>query len=124
MACTATNATATMRPCHVDSHGDVRRPVARSDDTRIVADLSESWRAVGAIEASPKLSRPSYRGHSGRWQCFDRDVAVGVDANMGSDIERAAHDRLGILVGLDECSGGGERIVAARADPHDTGFRL
>src|SRR5215467_8659368 len=37
-----------------------------------------------------------------RLQLFDRDVAVGVDADVGRDIHRLAHDRLGVEVAVDE----------------------
>ena len=56
-------------------------------------------------------------------QRLDGDVAVGVDANVGGDVERLAHDRLGVERPVGERAGGGERVVAAGADAHDAGLR-
>ena len=47
---------------------------------------------------------------SGALQRLDGDVAVGVDADFGGDIERAAHDRLGVERSVDRA-----RAAAASA---------
>src|ERR1700724_2811452 len=52
------------------------------------------------------------------------DVAIGVDANVRGDLHGRAPDRLGIERPIDQRTGGGERIIAARADPHEAGFGL
>jgi hypothetical protein len=57
-------------------------------------------------------------------QHFQRHVAVGVDADVGRDIERLAHDGLGILVGVDQRPRCCQRVIAAGADGHHAGFRL
>ena len=51
-----------------------------------------SGRSAGGHRA--KLIRRRHR--SGGLQRLDRDVAVGVDADVGRDVERLAHDRLGV----------------------------
>ena len=59
-----------------------------------------------------------------RFQRLNGDIAVGVDADVGGDVERAAHDRLGIERPIGQRPRGGQRIVAAGADADDAGFRL
>ena len=57
-------------------------------------------------------------------ELLHRDVAVGVDADVGGDIHRLAHDRFGIERPVDQGARGGERIVAAGADAHHAGLGL
>src|SRR5690348_11661031 len=57
-------------------------------------------------------------------QTLDRDVAIGVDADVGGDVERAAHDLLGVERLVEQRARGGERVVAAGADAHDVVLRL
>src|SRR5262249_56127037 len=57
-------------------------------------------------------------------ELFDRDVAVGVDADVGGDVHRLAHDRLGVERPVDHRARGGERVIAAGADAHHAGLGL
>src|SRR4051812_15225839 len=50
-------------------------------------------------------------GVTSRFQRFDRDIAVGVNANVGGDIERLAHDRLGVERPVDQGARRGQRII-------------
>ena len=68
-----------------------------------------------AVEFGDDFARGEV-GHSSGLQAFDRHVAVGVDADVGGDVERLAHDRLGVERAVDERARGGERVVAAGAD--------
>src|SRR5262249_51130980 len=52
------------------------------------------------------------------------DVAIGVDADVGGNLHRLAHDRLGIERSVDQGARCGQRIVAAGADSHDAGLGL
>jgi hypothetical protein len=52
-----------------------------------------------------------------RGRCFDRDVLVGVDADLGGDLHRLAGDVLGIELGvLGQRQRGRIGVIAARAD--------
>src|SRR5437899_1184927 len=53
---------------------------------------------------------------SGAPQRLDGDVSIGVDADIGRDIERTAHDCFGIKRAISERARSRKRVVAARAD--------
>src|SRR5471030_369975 len=55
-----------------------------------------------------------------RFQGFNGDIAVGVNANVGGDVERLAHDLLGVELAIEQRAGGGQRVIAARTDDGDT----
>src|ERR1700712_2537567 len=57
-------------------------------------------------------------------QRLDGHIAIGIDADVGGDIERAAHDGLGVLVGVDQGARGRQGVIAAGPDRHHAGFRL
>src|SRR6185437_7260699 len=57
-------------------------------------------------------------------QGFDGDIAVGVDADVGGNVERLLDDLLGAQRPVEQCARGGERVVAAGADAGDARFRL
>src|SRR5262249_13476857 len=75
-------------------------------------------RANSMALPAPALTPPAPSGLQG----FDRDVAVGGDADVGGDVERAAHDGLGVERSVDQRAGGRERVVAAGADAADAGL--
>src|ERR1700738_876192 len=64
------------------------------------------------------------QARSAAGQRLDGHIAIGVDADVGGDIERAADDGLGILVGVDQRARGRQRVIAAGPDRHHAGFRL
>ena len=80
---------------------------------------ASAW-ACGNTPAATAASRSS----RSMVKLLHRHVAVGVDANVGGDIERLAHDRFGIKRPVEQGACGGERVTAARADAGDAGFRL
>mmetsp|Transcript_18531 Transcript_18531/g.30380 ORF Transcript_18531/g.30380 Transcript_18531/m.30380 type:complete len:202 (+) Transcript_18531:1007-1612(+) len=47
---------------------------------------------------------------------FDRQVAIGVDANIGGNCHGLASNGFGILIAIHHAAGRGEGIVAARPD--------
>src|SRR5215831_8873914 len=50
-------------------------------------------------------------------QLLDENVAIGVDADIGSDVERALDDAARVELGaLEQSARRGERVLAARAD--------
>src|SRR3954470_22203725 len=51
-------------------------------------------------------------------ECFNRQVAVRVHADVGGDIQRLAHDGLGVLIGVGQGTRRGERVIAAGTDSH------
>src|SRR5450755_1170744 len=51
-----------------------------------------------------------------RLQGFDRDITVGVDADVCGDIERLAHDLFGVERAIEQRAGGGQCVIAAGAD--------
>ena len=55
---------------------------------------------------------------------FDDEAGIGVDADFGGDLHRPAGDLLGVHVGVHQRAGGGERVIAARADGHHAMLRL
>src|SRR5580704_10365273 len=61
---------------------------------------------------------------SGAFECLDGDVAICVNANVGRDVERTAHNRLGIEWSVNERAGGSERVIAARSDADNARLRL
>src|SRR5712672_95708 len=96
----------------------LRSPVSRPSTSCL------SYRRKEDVDARDK------RGHDGGGairsclQSLDRHVAVGVDADIGRDRHRLLDDRLRVHIGVDQRAGGGERIVAARPDPHHAGLGL
>ena len=44
---------------------------------------------------------------------LDDQIAVGIDADIGGDLEGAAGDGLGVEIGIGERAGGGEGVIAA-----------
>jgi len=59
-----------------------------------------------------------------RLQRLNGDIAVGIDADVGGNIERTAHDGLSVERPICECAGGGKRIIAARTNADNAGFGL
>src|SRR5688500_13993745 len=59
-----------------------------------------------------------------RLEHFNRQLRVGVDANLSRDRHGLAGHGLGLKVGVHQRPRGGEREVAARADGGDAALRL
>ena len=57
---------------------------------------AERLRLVGCDDAARGRRLQEARGRSCALQALDDDVAVGVDADVGGDLERATHDGLGV----------------------------
>src|SRR6266700_2746754 len=91
--------------------------------------ISRGEKSVMALSGGPCGGRMQWRcrlplPRASALQRLDGDVAVGVDADVGRDVERAAHDRLGVERPVDQRAGGGERVVAAGANAHGAGLGL
>ena len=57
-------------------------------------------------------------------QLLDRDIAIGVDADICRDVEGTAHDGLRIEGAVNQGTGGRKCIIAARSNAHDARFRF
>src|SRR6202161_1759543 len=65
-----------------------------------------------------------YRIPSGAFECLDGDVAVCVNANVCRDVERTAHNRLGVEWSVNERARRGESVITSRSDADDSRLRL
>src|SRR3979490_195106 len=102
-------------PCHSLMVPQVHigtRPIAQSRSAcRRSSTGAASRKAQGGMRRAP-ITGLSWRA----LQRLHRDVAVGVDADVGGDVHRLAYDRLGIERSVDQCARGGQGIIAAGAD--------
>src|SRR5258708_6309378 len=83
----------------------VMRGSAPSRDMRHCQPALDQWQVVGGHRA--KLIHNSCGRDGSRLQRLDGDAAVGVDANVSGDVERLAHNRLGVERAVGERTGGG-----------------
>src|SRR5215472_7509667 len=80
--------------------------------------LSSSWTICRGVSADD-MWLPGLPA-LGRVQLLDAEAAVGVDTDVGGDVEGALHD-LARAQGrpVEQRPGGGERVLSARADRRD-----
>ena len=98
-----------------------------------IAVLDQKFReAVGSVSVEHALGDSGFKlgaakGEiAGRWssQALNRDIAIGVNADLRRNRHGLAGDGFGLHVRVDQGAGRGQRKISARADGGDAALRF